>query len=104
MVERRIHRSDFLKAKANAFHLIEHAVALFVKDAGQRSPSITGRTTMSLYTSLHTIASEWWAAHRALRTERLVGGLPLEIQKDIGWPDSLGRTRWIVGKQTGRTQ
>ncbi|GHD10556.1 hypothetical protein ACFOEZ_07130 [Tianweitania populi] len=31
-----------------------------------------------------------YLAHRArLRTERMLGALPTDIRKDIGWPDSV---------------
>ena len=41
---------------------------------------------MSVYTALHTLASEWRAHREEARTRRIVASLPVEIQKDIGWP------------------
>ncbi|GLS28515.1 hypothetical protein SAMN04488498_10154 [Mesorhizobium albiziae] len=43
---------------------------------------------MSVYSTLSTIAAEWRSARDEARTRRIVGSLPIEIQKDIGWPDS----------------
>ena len=43
---------------------------------------------MSVYSTLSTIATEWRSARDEARTRRIVGSLPIEIQKDIGWPDS----------------
>ncbi|MBE7185233.1 MAG: hypothetical protein INR68_12620 [Methylobacterium mesophilicum] len=56
---------------------------------------------MTLYVSLQHIASEWWAARKAARTEWLVSGLPVEIQKDIGWPDGTHGARRIGRRQSG---
>lgn len=43
---------------------------------------------MSVYSTLSTIAAEWRSAREEARTRRIVGSLPIEIQKDIGWRDS----------------
>ena len=43
---------------------------------------------MSVYSALSTIAAEWRSAREEARTRRIVGSLPIEIQKDIGWRDS----------------
>lgn len=47
---------------------------------------------MSIYTALSHFTEEWRAARREARTYRIIGSLPLEVQKDIGWPDGQ-RTR-----------
>jgi hypothetical protein len=47
-----------------------------------------GRRKMSVYSALSHIAAEWRSARDEARTRRIVNSLPLEIQKDIGWPDS----------------
>jgi hypothetical protein len=47
------------------------------------------RRTMSIYTALHNLAIEWHAAREEARTRRMIASLPVEVQKDIGWPDSV---------------
>lgn len=47
---------------------------------------------MSLYTTIHRMASNWMEARRNAETERFIGALPSEIRKDIGWPSETGRT------------
>lgn len=42
---------------------------------------------MSIYSALTHFAEEWRAARAEARTYRVIGSLPLEVQKDIGWPD-----------------
>ncbi|MGO4835330.1 hypothetical protein AB4144_24040 [Rhizobiaceae sp. 2RAB30] len=42
---------------------------------------------MSIYSALSHFAGEWRAARAEARTSRIIGSLPLEVQKDIGWPD-----------------
>lgn len=45
---------------------------------------------MSILSSLGRLAAEI-SEHRARnRTERAIGALPVELQKDIGWPDATG--------------
>lgn len=41
---------------------------------------------MSLYSVIRSIASDWAEARRAAETARLLGSLPMDIRKDIGWP------------------
>jgi hypothetical protein len=43
---------------------------------------------MSVYSTLSQLAAEWRIAREEARTRRIVSSLPLEIQKDIGWPDT----------------
>jgi hypothetical protein len=43
---------------------------------------------MSVYSALSHLAAEWRSAREEARTRRIIGSLPEEIQKDIGWPDS----------------
>lgn len=56
---------------------------------------------MSLYSALSHLAEEWRAARAAARTYRIIGSLPHEIQKDIGWPDihRTYRPRMAVGSR-----
>jgi hypothetical protein len=43
---------------------------------------------MSILSSIGRIASEFSAARARHQTERTIRSLPLELQKDIGWPDA----------------
>ena len=43
---------------------------------------------MSIYSALSHYAAEWRAARNEARTYRVIGSLPREVQKDIGWPDA----------------
>ena len=43
---------------------------------------------MSVYSALSHLAAEWRTAREEARTRRIIDSLPVEIQKDIGWPDS----------------
>lgn len=47
---------------------------------------------MSIYSALSHFAEEWRAARAEARTYHIIGSLPREVQKDIGWPDGQ-RTR-----------
>ena len=44
---------------------------------------------MSILESIGRIAAEFSAARARHRTARTIRALPVEIQKDIGWPDAL---------------
>jgi len=43
---------------------------------------------MSILSSIGRIATEFSLARTRLRTERALRALPLELQKDIGWPEA----------------
>lgn len=43
---------------------------------------------MSLLSSIGRIASEFSAARARHHTERSIRSLPIELQKDIGWPEA----------------
>jgi hypothetical protein len=43
---------------------------------------------MSILSSIGRIAAEFSAARVRHQTERSVRSLPIELQKDIGWPDA----------------
>ena len=43
---------------------------------------------MSLYQTLSRLGAEWRTARDETRTRRVLAGLPSEVLKDIGWPDS----------------
>ncbi|MGB3389258.1 MAG: hypothetical protein WBA88_14860 [Pseudaminobacter sp.] len=42
---------------------------------------------MSVISTIGRFAAEYATARNRRRTEREIRSLPLEIQKDIGWPD-----------------
>ena len=42
---------------------------------------------MSIFSSIGRIASEYSAARARYQTERAIRSLPIELQKDIGWPE-----------------
>jgi hypothetical protein len=44
---------------------------------------------MSILSSIGRIAAEFSAARARHHTERTIRNLPIELQKDIGWPDAL---------------
>lgn len=43
---------------------------------------------MSILTSIGRIATQFNAARLRYQTERSLRSLPLELQKDIGWPET----------------
>ncbi|MBZ9798074.1 hypothetical protein [Mesorhizobium sp. ES1-4] len=43
---------------------------------------------MSILSSLGRIATEFNAARARYQTERAIRSLPIELQKDIGWPEA----------------
>lgn len=43
---------------------------------------------MSLLSSIERIAAEFTAARARHQTERTIRSLPIELQKDIGWPEA----------------
>ncbi len=45
---------------------------------------------MSILSSIGRIATEFSAARVRYQTERALRALPIELQKDIGWPEVSG--------------
>lgn len=43
---------------------------------------------MSILSTIGRLATEFSAARARYQTERSIGSLPLELQKDIGWPET----------------
>ena len=43
---------------------------------------------MSILSSIGRLAAEFSAARARHQTERTIRSLPVELQKDIGWPDA----------------
>jgi hypothetical protein len=44
---------------------------------------------MSILSSIGRIATEYSAARARYRTERALRSLPIELRKDIGWPETV---------------
>lgn len=43
---------------------------------------------MSILSSIGRIATEYSAARTRARTERVLRSLPIELRRDIGWPEA----------------
>lgn len=59
---------------------------------------------MSILSSIGRIAADFSAARARHQTERTIRSLPVELQKDIGWPDAIYSNngyRRGVGSWTG---
>jgi hypothetical protein len=59
---------------------------------------------MSILSSIGRIATEFSAARARYQTERAIHSLPIELQKDIGWPeasDAKTNMRFGVGSWAG---
>ena len=46
---------------------------------------------MSILSTIGRIATEFAASRARVQTERAIRSLPIEIQKDIGWPETFDR-------------
>ena len=63
-------------------------------------------SVMSILSNLSRIAAEYSEARARYLTERSISALPVELQKDIGWPDayqnrqnrSFAAGTWMGGK------
>jgi hypothetical protein len=57
---------------------------------------------MSILSSIGRIATEYSAARARYRTERALRSLPVELRKDIGWPEitdrRFGATNWAAAR------
>ena len=61
---------------------------------------------MSILSSIGRLAAEFSASRARYQTERTIRSLPVELQKDIGWPDayqtrqnrSFAAGTWMGGK------
>ena len=55
---------------------------------------------MSIISSITHLARQYRTARSRYLTERLIGDLPMELRKDIGWPDAgNGATRGTQGSR-----
>lgn len=52
---------------------------------------------MSILSTIARAAGAYRARRRLSRTERMIGALPAEVRKDIGWPDV-----WAAEVRPGR--
>jgi hypothetical protein len=68
-----------------------------LKQTGRNASSVQYRNTpgstskeneMSILSSIGRIATEFSAARARYQTERAIRSLPIELQKDIGWPEA----------------
>jgi hypothetical protein len=50
----------------------------------------------SILSTIGRIATEYSAARARYQTERAIRSLPIELQKDIGWPEADAIRRKIV--------
>lgn len=48
---------------------------------------------MSILSSIGRMKNEYNAARARYRTERAIRSLPIELRKDIGWPEATDRIR-----------
>jgi hypothetical protein len=63
-------------------------------------------SAMSILSTISRLAHEYSEARARYLTERSIGSLPVELQKDIGWPDAYESRRshsfpagtWMAGK------
>lgn len=55
-------------------------------DPGNSGQETTEETNMSIFSTLERFISDYSASRARYLTERAIGGLPIELQKDIGWP------------------
>jgi len=44
---------------------------------------------MTIYSTIARVAADWRHARSAAKTRRVIAALPVDIRKDIGWPDAL---------------
>jgi hypothetical protein len=101
VIKRSVHGdlSIFLTRNIIPFRLIEHQVGRIVNRRKQRgkphevgSPAEAKESEMSILSiiglpSIGYLASRYSLARSRHRTELAIRALPLELQKDIGWPE-----------------
>jgi hypothetical protein len=56
---------------------------------------------MSILSTISRLAHEYSQARSRYLTERSIGALPIELQKDIGWPDTYENRRNDHSFRTG---
>jgi hypothetical protein len=55
---------------------------------GGEAPQTRKESVMSILSTIGRLAAEYSEARARYLTERSIHALPLELQKDIGWPDA----------------
>ena len=93
--------SIFLIKNFISFRLIDFKEAHIVAAQGGKSPpSDEEEENMSILTAIARYAAELGEARTRFHNERILGSLPLDVQKDIGWridhprPQAINRS-WL---------
>jgi hypothetical protein len=55
---------------------------------GVKAPQTRKESVMSILSTIGRLAAEYHEARVRYLTERSIHSLPIELQKDIGWPDA----------------
>jgi hypothetical protein len=55
---------------------------------GVKAPQSRKESVMSILSTIGRLAAEYNEARVRYLTERSIHSLPIELQKDIGWPDA----------------
>jgi hypothetical protein len=55
---------------------------------GVKAPQSRKESVMSILSAIGRLAAEYSEARARYLTERSIHSLPIELQKDIGWPDA----------------
>jgi hypothetical protein len=55
---------------------------------GVEAPKTRKERVMSILSTIGRLAAEYSEARARYLTERSIHSLPIELQKDIGWPDA----------------
>jgi hypothetical protein len=55
---------------------------------GREAPKSRKESVMSILSAIGRLAAEYSEARARYLTERSIHSLPIELQKDIGWPDA----------------
>jgi hypothetical protein len=55
---------------------------------GGQAPQTRKESVMSILSAIGRLAAEYSEARARYLTERSIHSLPIELQKDIGWPDA----------------
>lgn len=69
---------------------LKHAARMRVARIG-KGPDNQEEKIMSILSTIGRIAAEFSAARARHQTEQTIRSLPLELQKDIGWPDAFDK-------------
>lgn len=67
-------------------HRFKRTAAFTARPEGRAAPWDEQETTMSIMSAIGRYGAAIRNARHAAQSERMLNRLPLEIQKDIGWP------------------